>query len=367
MKRKNIFSLLAAVTLVISSCTKILDLEPAQSISNDVALNSDESVKQVLIGAYDAFSSQALYGGNVFRNSVLYAGEGEVVWLGTYVGPKEIFLRDMLVTNDDAYSLWVDAYFCINICNNVLAALPVVNEADRNRIEGEAKFLRACVYFELTRYFGQQYEEGTSNTQPAVPLITKATETLADNATVARNTVEECYAQIISDLTEAESLLPEDNDVYANSGAAAAILSRVYLQKYDYANARDAADRVISSGNYNLMANDSDVFAQDENTNEDIFAIQNSPQDGTNSINTFFSTAKYGGRGDIQIEQSFYDLFDPADTRRVWYYKLSSKWRCGKFNNQNGNLAVVRLAEMYLARAECNERLGTSVGATPAD
>jgi hypothetical protein len=367
MKSKIILTIATSVLLIFGSCTKVLDLEPAQNLSNDVALSSDVSVKQVLVGAYDAISTSSLYGGNTFRNAELYGGEGEIIWLGTYVGPKEIFLRQILVTNDDVVALWTDAYFCINICNNVLSALTVVNEADRNRVEGEAKFLRACVYFELVRFFGQQYEAGQNNSQLAVPLILTPTQTLADNSTIARNNVEECYAQIISDLTDAENLLPVKNGNYATSNAASAILSRVYLQQNDYANARDNADKVIGSGTYSMVTNYIDEFGQDNNTKEDIFAIQNSEQDGNNSMNTYFSTAANGGRGDVQIEQSFYDLFDPTDIRRTLYYKNGGKWRSGKYNNQFGNLAVVRLAEMYLIRAECNERLGTSVGAAAVD
>lgn len=364
--KAKLISYASFLMLLFSACTKVLDLEPAQNLSNEVALGSDMSVKQVLIGAYDVFSREDFFGGNTLRNSELYGGEGEVVWLGTYVGPKEIFNRDILTTNDDVVAFWEDAYACINTCNNVLSALSVVNEADRNRIEGEAKFLRACCYFELTRFFGQQFEPGLANDNLAVPLILKPTTSLSDNS-VARNTVAECYAQIITDLTDAENLLPAKNDEYATTYAASAILSRVYLQESEFAGARDEADKVITSNAFSILSNYADEFGQDDNTDEDIFAIQVSDQDGINAMNEFFATASHGGRGDIQIENSFYDLYDAADTRKALFYKLSSKWRSGKFNNQFGNVTLVRLAEMYLVRAECNARLGTSTGAAPVD
>ncbi len=367
MNHKFSIANLLIAAVFFSSCTKVLDLEPAQSLSNDVALSSDEGVKQVLNAAYDEISLEDLYGGNIMRNSELYGGEGEVIWLGTYIGPQEIFNRAILVTNTDVEYFWDEAYNAINICNNVLTALDVVDEADRARVEGEAKFIRGALYFELVRYFGQQYKTGTPNEQLGVPLVLKPSESAEDNSAVSRNTVEEVYAQVISDLSDAKELLPEKNSVYATTYMASAILSRVYLQQENYEGARDEADRVIASGKFKLVANYADEFGQDDNTTEDIFSIQVSTQDGINAMNLYFSTALNGGRGDVQVEQSFLDSYDPDDLRKDLYYKVGGKWRTGKFNNEFGNVTVVRLAEMYLVRAECNARLGTQVGAAPVD
>ncbi|MBA3647436.1 MAG: RagB/SusD family nutrient uptake outer membrane protein [Chitinophagales bacterium] len=367
MEKKINISCFILGLLLLNACTKKLDLQPAQNISNESALTSDASVKQVLVGAYDYFSASRLYGGQVLRNAELFAGEGEYTWTGTFEGPLEIFNRQILTVNDDVTAYWEDAYITINICNNILSALSVVTEEDRPRIEGEAKFLRAYIYFDLTRFFGQQYETGLTNDQLAVPLVLQPTVSATDNIGVSRNTVEECYAQVIADLNDAESLLPETNGIYANKYAAAAILSRVYLQKADYTNARDAADRVISSGHFALVSNYADEFATDDNTTEDIFAIQLSAQDGSNALNEFFSTNQYGGRGDIQITTAFYNLYSADDERRSLYYKLAGKYRTAKFNNQFGNISLIRLAEMYLVRSECNERLSTATGAAPVD
>lgn len=353
--------------MLLSSCTNVLELEPAQSLSNELALSSDESVKQVLNGAYDELSLEDLYGGSIMRNAELYAGEGEIIWLGTFEAPQEIFNRDILVVNVDAEALWDEAYNAINICNNVLSALNVVNEEDRNRVEGEAKFIRGALYFELVRCFGQQYKTGDPNLQPGVPIVLTPSASSEDNASVSRNTVGEVYAQAIQDLTDAKNLLPEKNSVYATTYAASAILSRVFLQQENYEGARDEADRIIASGKYKLVGVYENIFAQDDNTTETIFAMQVSTQDGTNAQNTYFSTALYGGRGDIQIEQDFYDTYETGDVRRDLYYKVGGKWRTGKFNNEFGNVTIARLAEMYLVRAECNVRLGTAFGAAPVD
>ena len=179
----------------------------------------------------------------------------------------------------------------------------MVKEADRDRVEGEALFLRGLMYFDLVRFFADQYKFGVANTQFGVPSGSYTYQGyLSDSNFVTRNTVDEVYNQVIADLTAAASKLPEDNDVYASSGAANALLARVYLQKGDYAKARDAANTVIASGVYALQTTYADVFNNDNNTSEDIFATQITPQDRFSSMTEFFSVPEYGGRdGDIEI------------------------------------------------------------------
>ncbi|MCS6917713.1 MAG: RagB/SusD family nutrient uptake outer membrane protein [Chitinophagales bacterium] len=363
---KKLFIALFPV-LLLSACSDVLDLNPTDAISSEVALETDEGVKQLLIGAYNSFSASSLCGGELMRNAELFGGLDEIVWLGTYEAPREIYNHQILVTNVDVEGLWVQGYDLINICNNVLAHLDAVKEADRNRVRGEALLLRGWVLFELTRFFGQQYVAGTSNTQPAVPIVLTPSASSTDNAFPARNSVEECYAQAISDVSEAETLLPVTNDVFATRYTAAAVLARIYLQMENYEGARDAADRVISSGKYSLLPAYAEVFATDALTKECVFGIVVTATDGINDMNTYFSTLAYGGRGDIEIRQSFLDLYDPADARKALYFKTANRWRTGKFNNQFGDINIIRLAEMYLIRAECNLRLGTSVGASPLD
>lgn len=348
-----------------TSCNEELNLEPYQSISEDLALENDNNVKAVLIGAYDALGAGALLGGNSLRDAELLGGDGEVLWVGTFLGPREIANKQMNANNNDAAELWLTAYNAINICNNVLAGLSVVSEGDKAQVEGEALFIRAIAYFQLVRFYAKPYEAGQANSQLGVPIVLTPTRSISEESKVSRNTVQEVYTQIITDLGKAESQLPEDNEWRTSKGAAAALLARVYLQQGDYAKARDAANRVISSGVYTLLKNYDDVFNRDENSSEDIFAIQLTTQDGANLMNTHFSIPDFGGRdGDVEILQGHLSLYDPADKRLALFYDGNGAIRTGKWNNLYGNVNIIRLAEMYLIRAECNQRLGTSVGAS---
>jgi tetratricopeptide (TPR) repeat protein len=366
MKRISIWFLAAG--LLLTACQEQLELEPAQSISENIGLTSDGNVKAVLNGTYSALGAAALFGGNTLRNSELLGGDGEVLWVGTFNGPREIFNKAMITTNEDAQANWLAAYRTINNANNVLSALDVVVENDRNRVEGEARFIRALVYFELIRFYAKPYIAGQANNQIGVPLVLTPTRGIDEKDNVSRNTAEEVYTQIIADLNAAETLLPETNSFRANKFSAAALLSRVRLQRGEYAEARDAANRVIASARFQLLPNYADVFNRDANSTEDIFAMQVTTQDGVNSMNTFFSIPQFGGRdGDIDILPGHLALYNPADERLALFYEGNGAIRSGKWNNQFGNVGLIRLAEMYLTRAECNQRLGTSVGATPLE
>lgn len=367
MKNKILIYLFSFSTIgLFHSCSDNLELEPAQSISENIVLDTDRNVKNVLNGAYSVLQRGAIYGGEIIRNGELLAGDGEILFVGTFGGPRQIFNKQMIAENEDVRRQWTDSYNAINVVNNVLTAIPVVNEDDRERVEGEALFIRGMVYFDLVRYYAKTYEADQANTQPGVPLVLTPTRGIDASNSVARNSVEEVYNQVIADLTRAASLLPATNGISATSGAANALLARVYLQKGDFAKARDAANTVIESGEYILKTDYASVFNADVAGSEDIFAIEFTSQDAAASTTEFWSIPQFGGRdGDIEILPGHLDLYEADDERLALFFEGAAAIRSGKWNNQFGVVNLFRLAEMYLIRAETNQRLGTSIGATP--
>ena len=364
---KNILYLLIASGLLVA-CDKKLDISPSDAIPGDVAFSTDENVKKALNGAYDAMTTDYLLNGDLQLYSELLGADGEITWTGTYGQPRQIFEKQILVNNDYVASTWDNAYATINICNNILDAIDVVIPEDQDRVKGEALFIRGEMYFELVRFFGKPYSTGDVNTNLGVQIVTTPTKgSITEANYVPRSTVAETYDRVLDDLTEAESLLPEENGFYATKYAAAAILSRVYLQMEDFAKARDEANMVIESGEYSLTSTYADAFNNDENSSEDIFAVQVSEQDGSNDFNLFWSIPEYGGRsGDVDVEQNHLDLYEPGDARLALFYEDPHHvWRSGKWQQYAKNIPIVRLGEMYVTRAECNYRLGTAVGATP--
>ncbi|MCA6491863.1 MAG: RagB/SusD family nutrient uptake outer membrane protein, partial [Chitinophagaceae bacterium] len=329
---KYSFILLAAGTMGVA-CNKQLDLENPQAIGNSLALSTDANVKQVLIGAYDGLSSGNLYGGNIQIFGDLMAATGEMNWTGTFNTYREVFGNSMLTTNPIILGMWTSGYNTINISNNVLGNLDKVNAADRNRVKGEALFIRGTVLLELTRFFGKAYTNGSPATNLGAIVKTSPTNGLSEVDFPARNTVAQCYTQIIADLTEAETLLPNKNGVFANKVAAATMLARTYLQMGDkFTEARDAANRGLTAatGNFTLVSSYGSAFNTPAYTSEDIFSIVVSDQDGTNNCHTFYSVPAFGGRdGDIEILSNHLDLYDPADARRNFFYFNTGAWRSG--------------------------------------
>ncbi len=368
---KNILPLTLATGLLwLSACNSQLDVKPVNTIDASTAVATSGDVEALLVGAYDGLGDGDVLGGNIQRDGELLGDNGEIFWDGTFVAPDQIFRKSLLVDNDQAASTWLDSYRTINITNNVLDNLDVVTNANQGRVEGEAKFIRGLVYFELVKTYAKTWMDGTPSANPGVPLILEPTTEITDASKVSRNTVAEVYTQVIKDLTEAEAKLPVSNSFFATKAAAAAILSRVYMMQGRYADAATAATRVIASGRHALV-NIEDVFDLRINQNgvstpEDIFTVQVTDQDGVNNLNNYFASPEYGGRGDILIEDAHLDLYTADDQRGGLFYQADNggiytlKWV-----NQYGNLKVVRLAEMYLNRAEANFRNNSSIGAAP--
>lgn len=356
---------LAGLLLFGSSCDDQLDLTDPNNIGPDIVYNSDKNVKSALLGAYNAISTGAFFGGQTFRNSELMADNNEIVFSGTFNDPSDMYRKEMITANSDVTNAWIGAYTTINMANNILGSLAVVNVEDQGQVEGEALFLRGVSYFELILFFGQPYSAGNTTTNLGVPLMLTADRNSV--VTKPRNTVEEVYAQVLADLTAAEGLLAEGpNGGYATKEAASAFLSRVYLQMAKYPEARDAANRTIASGNYALRPTNASEF-NGASTSEDLFDIPVSSVDGTNAMNTFYASQSNGGRGDIEVQPAHLALYTAGDARASLFYIDSGTGdtRVSKWTNRYGSVKIIRLAEMYLTRAECNFRLSTAIGDTP--
>ncbi|HWK06946.1 MAG TPA: RagB/SusD family nutrient uptake outer membrane protein, partial [Puia sp.] len=232
--------------------------------------------------------------------------------------------------------------------------------------------------------FAKPYSDGQASTNLGIPLVLLPTYVYDSTKNKpARATVAQVYAQIIADLQDAIGKLPSTNVNYrADLYSAKAILSRVYLNMQDYADAATQADDIIQSGKFKLTASYNLAFNNNSNSSEDIFAIQQTAQSNAGTSNQGISTfyAPYGGqpagqisgRGDAQINTDYYNIFESADFRGTFVtsgYSISGI--TGDYPNKWSlfykAIPVVRLAEIYLTRGEANLVAGTSVGANPLD
>ena len=380
MKNTYKYTLLfaSAVLSVASSCKKALEIAPVNTIEQGNALRSSKDVEAALVGSYSALGSRNLYGGRPFLMADFLANTDAIEWYGTYAELTQTINKSLLKTNTFVNNVWADGYTAINDANNVLAAIDKVDATKKSKVEGEAKFIRGSVYFDLVRLFGKAYNDGSPSTNPGVPIVLSPTVNITDGSYVSRANVAAVYAQAIADLTDAEAKLPATNGFFATKFAAAGMLARIYLQMGNYAAAGAAANRVITSGNYNLTSTFISAFPKmpesgnsgqpADNTKEDVFAIQVRTLTGFNGYNEFYASSTYGGRGDAVISKAWIDRTYSTDDDRINAFYDDGDMFTSKFGNQYGNVPIIRLAEMYLIRAECNVRLNPAApigGQTP--
>jgi tetratricopeptide (TPR) repeat protein len=353
------------VTGLFFGCEDKLEIEPAQSISGDQATTTESNIENILIGTYDESGQDAGHGGSLQVIADLLGSDDQISWGGTFLAPSEIKNRNILPDNGFVSDFWDNAYETINQANLVIDNIEIVtSDPDKkNSIEGQARFLRALNYFDLVQHF--------SSGSMGVPLRTTGISDYSVDLSIDRADASSVYDFLISDLETAISLLPDDNSFFADKFAAEALLARVHLYRGNYPEARDAANNVIENSGHALSSTFARAFNHDEDNEEDLFTFQVTSQTGTNSLITYYASEGNGGRGgDITVNDEYVALFDDAgDERASFFYESPENGGrlTSKYTNQFGNVPILRLAEMYLIRAEANLEAGTSVGNAPVD
>jgi starch-binding outer membrane protein, SusD/RagB family len=360
-------ALLALSALLLGACDTPLDVDPDSQLPFDEALDSPEEIAAGVRGAYDALQQGGAYDRDIIVFPDMYADN--LVFTGTFDTDAEVSDLAVQASNGAVQDIWEAAYDAINRANNVLSSLPGVEGMDPDeaaQFRGEALFIRALSYHNLVRWFG------------GVPLVLQPNWEIGDdeNTNRPRSTQAQVYAQIEADLEEAEGLLPSFSAGYlATSGAATALLARVYLDEGKYAQARDAATAVIDGGDYELIQPYGNVFAV-ENSSEVIFSVQYTVTD-FNELAFWFFPSVLGGRRGFAPTADLAGAFGDDDTERfdrtIGFYQTSTgaTRRYGnkyfRISTGEDNIIVLRLAEMYLIRAEANARLGAPAAIVLAD
>lgn len=256
---------------------------------------------------------------------------------------------------------WNRIYKHINICNMVLADIDDMEakaseQIEKQRIKGEAYFLRGAYYFTLANLYGKPYSPATAASDLAVPI--KLTEYIEDR-TFQRNTVAEVYAQAENDLKEAERFLDgtsRKSFYRANITSARLLLSRLYLYKQDYDNAIKYAQAVIDA-NDNRLA-DLNGFSADYFLNpglsEVIFSM------GTGGLRRSINS----GYRAFSITSDFYSLYSASgDLRTTWFVRPNASYSNYPEYIKGGDSSqlsraslshnfLLRTAEAYLNLAE---------------
>ena len=372
---KKILMGMALLTAVgsFTSCSDFLEEGPELSQSNELTLAKYEGLNNAGAALYAMMQSYSWYGAQFILQSELRAGNAKnplsLEGSGRYRTDTQ-----WNYTESNTSSVWSYAYYTISWANNILSNVDgketsTVTTQDLNNLKAEALFMRALCHFDLVITYAQPYTYQPESLGVPVVLAT-------ENGQPARNTVAEVYDQIVVDLLDAEGLISNnftrsgisDPAAMVSKSAIQALLSRVYLYMGQWQNSADYATKVINSGKYRLLdANDYLAMWEASVTptnGEVIFEVfgssNNSYWDGSGWEHLPYLTG-VGNEGsqDICATQDLVDLYtDATDVRLNFFYKMESDNIITKYYGKTGgvprqvNIPILRLAEMYLNRAE---------------
>ena len=352
MRTIKIF-LIALCALTLASCKKFLEQPPQGKLPEDKALVDEASLQSFINGTLNTQANE-IYNGRVWFINDLMSDEVNGILYTEDNG--EIYNRKTSIfgafKNDTYTRLYQNVYRANKVLENINLA-----SANRNKIEGEAKFIRAMMYFEAVRMWAQPWGYTSDNSHAGVPIRTTSTIEPLD-----RSTVKQVYDFIISDLKSAENLLPDAVVLgYPSKWAAKALLAKVYFQQNDFANAFAFADQVIKSNKFSLDASHATRFSLNPST-EIIFGYKNTTsvlEPGGELRDRYRSDVGFNPGSDFKVTDQFRNIATQAgDVRAAWYTTASGYNALTKYNANQFNVAVIHLTEIKLIRAESAAETG---------
>lgn len=387
---KSIYKVMGCAILAasLSSCVNDwLDVAPSDGTDADAALTSSSDLDATRTGMYKALKGNSsfvdYYGQQFFVYGDVHAGD-DYQYNNIGGSNRASFYYDMNYQTASEFNTstvsWQSPYVVIGRANRIIAAAEggklsdaVEAKAKIEQYAAESKVLRALAHFDLVRIYGKPYTED-QGASLGVPLVTGVLES---NAKPARSTVAEVYTQVVKDLTEAISsnaLATETKPGYVSVWGAKAILSRVYLNMGDYANALSVAEDIIKNSGAALWTRDQYFNAWDASTpneSEFLFRLNVAGSTDNNDMNGIGYLQQRDGYKEMVATKKFVDMLtsDPKDVRNNMFLPATApkeveaygtnKVFLNKLRGQGGNLRnvtivpIIRLSEVYLTAAEC--------------
>jgi starch-binding outer membrane protein, SusD/RagB family len=353
------FILTISILFAVGACeNNVLEPEPIDVVINDVVLNEAKDIPNVEIGLYSAFRGMT--------NTIIIAGDltaDNLIHIGTFSQYRELGIKKITAANASVATLWSNLYSTIYIANFMLERLPTipgVPTATRTKAEATARYIRGMCYFIGAYTFG------------AFPLVT--TTDIEVNRNIARTSRDEILAFAEADLISAAGQLPlsPPSPAFASEYAVRAALARFYLFQQNWAAAEANASIVINSGSYQLDDDYTDIVYSDFPA-EAIFEVGYTIADDPATLNTLFKSR----REIVPSNQQVVALASAESGDRLLSMEFDidnlkgndNGWEVAKYGtavDDNNNIMVFRLAEMYLIRAEARAHLGNTTGANSA-
>lgn len=392
MKLKYNLIAIALLGFSFSSCSDFLEQNPQTDLSENDFYKTADDILSAVNGVYSSLQEGDIYG-NWYVFGEIPSDNTRNQLSGSVTTQNEFDQFYIDTQNSMIANFWKAAYKVINRTNTVLGRIDgiEINTELANRYKLECKFIRALMYFNLVRVYGD------------VPLVLKEIS-ISESYDILREPKENVYNQIIADLKEAQDLpvsYSTAEDGRATQGAAKALLANVYMTLHKYAEAETILAEIINSGQYSLLENTpgslnidgyKNVFSPvNHNSKEGIFEIQflkGGYGEGSNYANNLApensgtNVVAVGGTGGNNIpEMDIYNAYEEGDLRRdfsmsLGYYDnrknnewVESRYVC-KFmdvpyqnNDASNNYPVIRYADVILMYAEALNQNGKTAEA----
>jgi len=358
------FALIVVLLAQGFGCTYYLDPEPVDLLVNDLAMNEASDVASVEIGLYNAFRSIAapkVIAGDMTADMLNH--------IGTFNQYREFSSKQITSSNASANALWGSIYRTIYAANFILERLPSVpgvTEAERNEVTATAHFLRGYAYFVGLYTYG------------GIPIVT-GTDITA-NRSVARGSASEVLALIQQDFEAASSdVLPDEpvNAGFVSTYAVKAARARLALYLENWIEAEALTTEIIDSEQYVLTESFSELVDTDF-TDEAILEVGYTVNDDPGTDANFGLNDLFVGRREIipsneavialnsdeagdRFTTLSFDLSELGGNDNGW-----SVAKYGTADEDNNNIIVFRLGEMYLIRAEARAQQNKLFGSNSA-
>ncbi|TDH24277.1 RagB/SusD family nutrient uptake outer membrane protein [Segetibacter sp. 3557_3] len=371
-----LFLVLLGFVLVAASCKKSLDLKPSDGIIREDYWKTKQQIHAFVMGCYGSLLGDPGGSGTPLAELLFLWGELRADMVAPSLGTSglEFEVINVNTVASNPIVSWRPLYRTINYCNTVMDFAPLVLNTDKTLTQqqldadiAEAKALRALLYFYLVRSFGD------------VPLKLKSTSSDVEIVTLAKSPQAEVLQQILKDLNEAE---PKAAITYGSQAhdkgritryTINAIQADVYLWMEKYTEAIAAADKVINSRRFGLIAGGTSWFNtlyRTGNSNESIFEFQFDAQ----KLNPFYSMFAVGNKRFVAANRVMDQVYgtddvnflkdlrsDGASVRSedatIWKYVGKNSTDLVALSESNTHWFVYRFADVLLMKAEALAQL----------
>ncbi|SKA43098.1 SusD family protein [Chitinophaga eiseniae] len=367
------------VTALVTGCSKdFLHQDPAAATETRHAIKDLAGLRAAINGVYSLMQNENYYGRTMLLLPDL---RGDNEYISVLNSNRYRNLDQYIVTANDTYitDTWNQLYAVVANANMVIQKGPAValapsvaDSTEAMQIVAEAYAVRGLVFFDIARLYAQAYNYTPDASHMGIPLAIFTD--IEEVQSPSRSSVKDTYAQIIRDLRQSIRLFSDSRSTAFSSGrinaySVKALLARVLLYKGDWEGAEITAGQVISSGKYELLPTDKAVsdFNQAGNS-ETIFEVINTSVDNrsTDALSAMFNQTAYG---DVLATDDLRNVYNEKDVR-LGFIKRDKRAGNGGENPANiitkykdvttfaESIKVMRLAELYLIRAEALGRLG---------